>query len=99
MDQIVKIESESPVTSTVGTSSLAKELLSAIPLALAAPVLEYQKTRSQAKLLEISIQARYQERTEILRTIQILAKYGQLTEELSCGLLIAYNTHLAKYGI
>lgn len=77
---------------TGGLSNLTQDFLNAIPLALAAPILSYQKTKSQAKLIEIAIEAKKQERAEILKTMQILAKYGQLTNELSQQLMIAYNS-------
>lgn len=92
MNEIIKIDGGNLATYTGGLSGFAQEFLSAIPLALAAPILAYQKTRAQAKLLEIAVEAKRRERTEILRTMQILAKYGQLTDELSRQLMIAYNS-------
>lgn len=70
--------------------SIASEILNAIPLALAAPILAYQRTKAQKELLAILIEAKRQERSEILKTMQILAKYGQLTPELSQQLMVAY---------
>lgn len=92
MSELTRFESEKLATYTGGISNFAQEIISAIPLALAAPILSYQKTKEQAKLLEIAIEAKRRERSEILKTMQILAKYGQLTDELSRQLMIAYNS-------
>ena len=59
-------------------------------MALAAPILSYQRTRAQRELLAIAIEAKKEERSEILRTMQVLAKYGQLTPELSTQLMMVY---------
>lgn len=75
-----------------GLKGFAQELLAAIPLALASPILNYQRTKKQADLIAIAIEAKRRERTEILKTMQILARYGQLTPELSQQLMLAYNT-------
>lgn len=71
-------------------TSFTSELLNAIPMALAAPILSYQRTRAQRELLAIAIEAKKEERSEILRTMQVLAKYGQLTPELSTQLMMVY---------
>lgn len=60
-------------------------------LVIEAPILAYQKTKTQGRLLEIAIEAKRRERTEILKTLQILAEHGRLTEELSRQLMFAYN--------
>lgn len=82
--------SSSLVPSSDGTNGLIAEILNAIPLAFAAPILAYQKTKAQKELLAIAIEAKRRERTEILKTMQILAKHGQLTAELSQQLMVAY---------
>lgn len=69
---------------------IANDMLSAIPLALAAPILAYQKTKAQRELVSILIEAKRQERSEILKTMQVLASHGQLTPELSQQLMVAY---------
>lgn len=92
MNEMVHIQGGNLATYTNGIGGFAQELLSAIPFALAAPILAYQTRKVQQKLIEISIAAKRSERLEILKTIQILAKYGQLTDELSRQLMIAYNT-------
>ncbi len=69
---------------------IGSDMLSAIPLALAAPILAYQKTKAQKELLSILIEAKRQERSEILKTMQVLASHGQLTPELSQQLMVAY---------
>lgn len=79
-----------PYSYPPSTGSLASDILNAIPLALAAPILAYQKTRAQKELLAILIEAKRQERREILKTMQVLASYGQLTPELSQQLMVAY---------
>lgn len=66
------------------------DILSAIPLALAAPLLAYQKTKAQKELMAVLIEARRQERSEVLKTMQVLASHGQLTAELSQQLMVAY---------
>ena len=92
MNEIITTGKGSLSTFTGGLSTLTQDVLNAIPLALAAPILSYQKTRTQAKLIEIAIEAKKQERAEILRTMQVLAKHGQLTNELAQQLMIAYNS-------
>lgn len=66
------------------------ELLAAVPYALARPILNYQKTKAQEKLYAIAIETRRQERADIMQTMQVLAKYGQLTPELLQQLMTAY---------
>lgn len=56
----------------------------------AAPILAYQKTNAQRELYAMLIEARRQERSEILKTMQVLASHGQLTLELSQQLMVAY---------
>ena len=78
------------ITASSSANGFMTEILNAIPLALAAPVLAYQKTRAQKELIALAIEAKRRERTEILKTMQILAKYGQLAAELSQQLMVAY---------
>lgn len=83
-----------------GTGSLAElytsdngfmaGILNAIPLAIAAPILRYQRTKAQRELLEIAIEAKRLERVEILKTIQVLAQNRMLTSELAQLLMAAY---------
>lgn len=77
-------------TSYSNTGSIAADWLNAIPLALAAPILSYQRTKAQKELLKVLIEAKRTERSEILITMQVLAKHGQLTPELSQQLMVAY---------
>ena len=70
------------------TGSLASDILNAIPLALAAPILAYQTTKARKELLSILSEAKRQERSEILKTMQVLASHGQLTSELSQQLMV-----------
>ena len=74
---------------TIG--SLASELLSAIPYALAKPILDYQRTKKQADLIKTALEARKQERADILATMRVLAQHNQLTPELYQMLMIAYG--------
>lgn len=74
-----------------GMRGFVGEILNAIPLALAAPILAYQKTKGQKELLAIAIEAKRRERAEILKTMQILAENHELTPELSLQLMAAYN--------
>lgn len=92
MNQVVKTVGNNLSTYTSSVGEFTQDFLSAIPLALASPILVYQKTKAQAKLLEITVEARRAERMEILRTVQILAKYNQLSDELFVLLMAAYNT-------
>ena len=66
------------------------DFLSALPMALAAPFLSYQRTKEQKELLAFLIEAKKQERSEILRTMRVLAQCGQLTPELSNQLMMIY---------
>lgn len=88
---------------TAGVNGFVAELLAAVPYALAKPILDYQKirtqeklysiaieTRKQERLYSIAIEVRKQERADIMQTMQILAQYGQLTPELSQQLMTAY---------
>ena len=68
MNDLTRLENGKLATYTGGISNFTQEFLSAIPLALAAPILSYQKTKEQAKLLEIAIEAKRAERTELLKT-------------------------------
>ena len=74
-----------------GLAAFTQSFFSTIPMALAAPILSYQKTKAQEHLIAIAIQAKRRERTEILATIRCLAQHGQLTDELSRALIAAYN--------
>lgn len=78
------------VSNGLTITEFTSELLNSIPMALAAPILSYQKTKAQKELLVIALEAKKEERSEILRTIQVLAKYGQLTPELSTQLMMVY---------
>ena len=71
-------------------TTFTSELLNAIPMALAAPILSYLRTKTQRDLLAIAIGAKKEECREILRTMQVLAKEGQLTPELSTQLMMVY---------
>lgn len=71
-------------------TAFTSELLNALPMALAAPILSYQRTRAQKDLLAVAIKAKKEERSEILRTMRVLAQYGQLTPELSTQLMMVY---------
>lgn len=92
MNELMNVSNSSSglAPSSNGASGLMAEILNAIPLALAAPILAYQRTNAQKELLAIAIEAKRRERTEILETMQILAKYGQLSAELSQQLMVAY---------
>lgn len=72
------------------SENVLTEILSALPNAIASPFLAYQRTRAQEKLLAIALEAKKIERMEILKTIRVLAQYGQLTKELLDVLLSAY---------
>lgn len=76
-------------TTTIG--SLASALLSAIPYALAKPILDYQRTKEQADLMKVALEVRKQERADILATMRVLAQYGQLTPDLYQMLMVAYG--------
>lgn len=92
MNELMNVSNSSSAlaTPTGGANGFMAELLNAIPLAFASPILAYQKTKAQKELVALAIEAKRRERTEILRTMQILAKYGQLTAELSQQLMVAY---------
>lgn len=75
---------------TASVNGFVAELLAAVPYALAKPILDYQKMKTQGKLYAIAIETRRQERADIMKTMQVLAKYGQLTPELSQQLMTAY---------
>lgn len=72
-------------------SSLASALLGALPNAFAKPVLDYQRTKEQAEIIKAVIEARKQERADILATLRDLAQCDQLTPELYKMLLVAYE--------
>lgn len=72
------------------SGNLVSDILSALPSCIAKPFLDYQRTKSQKELLEFAIQAKRMEKEKILETMQVLAKYDQLTPELSDWLMQAY---------
>lgn len=72
-------------------TAFASELLAAVPVAIATPILAYQRTKEQSKLAEIALQIRKQERADIMETMRVLASYGQLTPELYQLLMVAYG--------
>lgn len=95
MNELIRAQAQAQgtlATYTGGVSGFVSEILHAIPLALASPILAYQKTKSQKDLLIVAIEAKRQERSKILETMQVLAKHGALTPELSQQLMIAYNS-------
>lgn len=71
-------------------NSLTSDILSAIPMALASPILSYQRTKEQARLTELAIEARRLERSEIMKTMRVLAENGALTPEITQYLMVAY---------
>lgn len=90
MTDLVTFKGNSISTPASGVSNLFTELLSSIPSALARPLLEYQRTKEEARLVELAIKAKQVERVEILKTIRVLAENGQLTPEISQTLLCSY---------
>ena len=78
------------IVADTGKGGLAEALMAAIPMAIASPILAYQRNKTQTELIKIAIESKRRERNEILKTIQILSKYGQLTPELAQQLMVAY---------
>jgi len=71
-------------------SDFAQGLLSAIPMALASPILDYQKVKEQSRLLELAINAQTKNRADIMSTIRALAADGQLSSDKFQTLMAAY---------
>ena len=91
MNELMNVgNSFNPASFPSDANGLVAEILNAIPMALAAPILKYQTTKAQKESFTIAIEARHQERTAILKTMQILAEFGQLTPEISQQLMVAY---------
>lgn len=91
MNGLMNISGKEISSFTGGVGGITQELLSSIPLALSAPILAYQRTKAQEKLLEVLVEAKRLERAEILKTIRVLSANGKLTDELARQLMIAYN--------
>ena len=78
-------------------TTFTSELINALPMAIAAPILSYQKTKAQKELIVIAVEAKRLERKEILRTMQVLARYGELTPEIATQLMTAFNATQLPY--
>lgn len=95
MNNLIPTNNNHDLISSTGLSSsftnFANELLAAVPFALAGPILSYQRTKEQARLAEIALNIRKQERADILETMRVLAIHNQLTPELYQLLMVAYG--------
>lgn len=79
------------MTPTGGSSgNLLSDILSALPSSIAKPFLDYRRMKGQQELLELAICTKQLEKEKILETLQVLARYDQLTPELSNMLMRAY---------
>ena len=79
------------LVTSVGANRIGSDFLSAIPMAVAAPVLAYQQTKAQERVLISVIEAKQEERKEILKTMRELASNGELTSERFQLLMVAYS--------
>ena len=85
------------LTNASSFTQFASELLNALPMAIAAPFLSYQKTKAQKDLIMVAVEAKRLERKEILYTMWVLAEYGALTPEIVTQLMVAYNATQLPY--
>ena len=85
------------LTNVSSFTQFASELLNALPMAIAAPILSYQKTKEQKDLIVVAVEAKRLERQKILDTMQVLAEYGALTPEIASQLMVAYNATQLPY--
>lgn len=83
------LDSNSRNASAIGT--FTSGVLSAVPLALAKPILDYHYTDVQANLLKTALETRRQERADILGAMCELARHSQLTPELYQMMMTAYG--------
>lgn len=88
MNDLVNFGSNTSPSLSIG--GFVTELLSSIPSALARPILDYQRMKTQESLMKLALEAKKAERIEILKTMRVLAEKGQLTPEISQALLSAY---------
>lgn len=91
MKDYLSLGNKTDLTVLSGTPrNYTSDLLSAIPLAIAAPILSYQRTKAQKEIIIKQIESNRAERVEIMRTMRELARLGQLTPEVTQQLLVAY---------
>ena len=77
-----------------------KELfLSALPMAITRPLLEYRRLNAQVDVIMRAIEANEKTREDIMKTIRELGAAGQLTPELAPYLFAAYNQALIQLPI
>ena len=79
------------LVASVGANRIGSDFLSAIPMAVAAPVLAYRQIKGQEEVLISMIKAKQEERKEILKTMRELASNGELTSEKFQLLMLAYS--------
>lgn len=71
-------------------------VLSAIPTAIAKPILDYQRVNVQRDIIMSAIEANQRTREDIMETIRTLGKEGKLTPELMTMLFASYNQALIQ---
>ena len=88
-----------PTTTNASAEGFVSSFLSALPMAIAKPLLECRRLDAQVDLILRAIEANEKTREDILRTIRELAVAGQLTPELVQYLFAAYNQTLIQLPI
>lgn len=87
---ILSVPEKESVSTINHSNSFLREVLSSLPIAITSPILEYSKGKRDAETLAKLIEVKAVERHDILVTLQYLARYNMLTNDLAQMLMIAY---------
>ena len=79
-----------------GGDGLFSSFLSALPMAVAKPVLEYRRLNAQTDIIIKAIESNEKTKEDIMKTIRELGESGNLTPELVQYLFAAYNQALIQ---
>ena len=76
--------------------NVVSSVLSALPMAIVRPLLEYRRMDVQIDIIIRAIEANERTREDIMKTIRELGTAGKLTPELTQYLFAAYNQALIQ---
>ena len=86
-------------TTKASAEGIVSSVLSALPMAITRPLLEYRRLNAQVDVIMRAIEANEKTREDIMKTIRELGAAGQLTPELAQYLFAAYNQALIQLPI
>lgn len=84
-------------TTKASAEGIVSSVLSALPMAITRPLLEYRRLNAQVDVIMRAIEANEKTREDIMKTIRELGAAGQLTPELAQYLLRRTIRHSFNY--